>query len=347
MPTNRQTSLVGSRLRAAASGPNSGVVALLLLLCVLMATTSPVFFSVDNGFNVASQMVFVLLLALGMTVVLITGGIDLSVGSVMGLSAGVVAYLVAHGMQLPVAILMAVLVGAFLGLLNGLMITKLGLPDFIATLAMLGVARGLLYLWTEGTPFLGYMTPAYYIIGGLTRPLGYLTVPIIASITAVAAVAVTLRYTSFGRHAYGVGSNADGAKRSGVSVARIRVLAYVVSGLLAGIAGVFLAGRTTTVAPTMGIGYEVQAIAAAIIGGAALSGGRGRAIGAVLGALTLAITANAINLIGISSMWQQVVIGSILLLSVVLDRVTALFRARTVHLPAPPVATGHAAVTTT
>lgn len=332
------TSTAAARfLRAAATRPSAGVAVLLVLLAAVMALLSPSFLTVDNWMNIANQMSVVLLLTLGMTVVLIVRGIDLSVGSVMALSAGVVAWVLTAGYTPQVAIVVAIVCGSLLGLVNGLLINWLGLPDFIATLAMLGIARGLLFLWTDGIPFLGYMTPGFYKIGGLERPYGYLTIPIIISLVAVLAVAVLLRLTPFGRHAYGVGSNPDGARLSGVRVNRVRVIAYLLSGLLAGVAGVVLAGRTTTVAPTMGIGFEVQAIAAAVIGGAALTGGRGRAFGALLGATVLVATTNAINLSGVSSAWQSVVTGTMLLLAVLLDRLGVLVRERTKGLADPPV----------
>lgn len=314
------------RVSAVVRSPSVGVLIGLAALCAYLSSRSPSFMSLDNWTNISNQMVYVLLLALGMTVVLVTGGIDLSVGSVMGLTAGVVAYLMVNGVSLPVALALAVLCGAGLGLVNGLMITVLGLPDFIATLAMLGLARGLLFLWTNGIPFIAYMTPDYYTVGGLEPLWGRLTVPLVVALVALLLVSLLLRRTAWGRHSFGVGSNVESARLSGVRVNRIKVLAYVLSGTLAGVAGVLLAGRTTTVAPTTGVGYEVQAIAAAVIGGAALAGGQGRAIGALIGALTLAITSNAINITGVSSSWQQVVTGSVLLLAVVFDRVTTLVR---------------------
>jgi ribose/xylose/arabinose/galactoside ABC-type transport system permease subunit len=312
--------------------PSSGALALVMVLVIAMSVAFPGFATGVNAGNVANQMVFVLLLALGMTVVLITGGIDLSVGSVMGLSAAVGAYVILSGVPLILGLLAAVAAGAFLGWINGLMITRLGLPDFIATLAMLGVARGLLFLWTNGVPMNGYMLPEYYIIAGLQQPFGFITVPILLALGAVLAIAGMLKWTSFGRHAYGVGSNPQAAQLSSVPVARIKVQAYVVSGLMAGLTGMLMAGRTSTVAPTMGIGFEIAAIAAAIIGGAALTGGRGTAFGAVVGALVLSITANAINISGVSSTWQQVVTGMVLLVAVVFDRVSTILRERSTRL---------------
>lgn len=333
MPNLKSVATDAARLlRGPATRPSAGVLVLLALLAAVVGPLSPSFLTLDNWENIANQMSVVLLLALGMTVVLIVGGIDLSVGSVMALSAGVVAWVLGAGYTLETGILAALLCGSLLGLVNGLLITRLGLPDFIATLAMLGIARGLLFLWTDGIPFLGYMTPRFYQIGGLERPFGFLTIPMAISVIAVLSIAAVLRLTPFGRHAYGVGSNADGARLSGVRVDRVRVIAYVVSGLMAGMAGVILAGRTTTVAPTMGIGFEVQAIAAAVIGGAALTGGRGRALGALLGTAVLVATTNAINISGVSSAWQSVVTGSMLLLAVLLDRLGVLIRERTKDL---------------
>lgn len=326
----------GQLLRSVAARPSAGVLVLLVVMCAVTAAISPAFLTFTNLSNVANQMTFVLLVAAGMTVVLITGGIDLSVGSVMGLSGGVSASLLLSGIPVGGALILGVVSGAVLGLVNGLLITRLGLPDFIATLAMLGVARGLLFLWTNGVPFINFMTPEYATLSGLTRPFGALTVPIIIAAVVCILLAVVLRATAFGRHLYGVGSNRDAARLSGVRVDRVRVAAYVISGLLAGLAGVLLAGQNRSVAPTLGLGFEIQAIAAAVIGGAALTGGRGRVLGAVIGALTLTVAANAINLAGVSSTWQQVVTGSILLLAVVLDRISTLARRRWAQRSASP-----------
>jgi ribose/xylose/arabinose/galactoside ABC-type transport system permease subunit len=337
MAMTSKTGVAGAQFGRLLQNPSSGALALVAVLAVAMSMAFPAFPTGTNAGNIANQMVFVVLLALGMTVVLITGGIDLSVGSVMGLSAGIGAYTITTGVPLFLGLLAAVAAGGFLGFINGLLITRLGLPDFIATLAMLGVARGVLFLWTNGVPLTGYMLPEYYIISGLEQPFGFLTVPMLLAIAAVLAVGLLLKATGFGRHAYGIGSNPQAALLSGVPVNRIKVTAYVISGLTAGVAGMLMAGRTMTVAPTMGIGFELSAIAAAVIGGAALTGGRGTAFGALTGALVLSITANAINISGVSSAWQQVVIGAVLLLAVVFDRVSSLLRERSARLRIKPV----------
>lgn len=319
---------LGHRVTQVMARPGSGLIVMLVVFIAATSFVSPSFLSLGNWENIANQMVFVLLLTLGMTVVLIARGIDLSVGSVMGLSAGVCAYLITQGLIFPLALGAGVACGVFCGFLNALMITKLGLPDFVATLAMLGVARGVLFLWTEGTPFTRYMTPAYSLLGGQVKLAGVISIPVVITLVACLVVALMLRKSVVGRHLYAVGGSPDAARLSGIPVARITTFAYLVSGGCAGLAGVILAGRATNVAPTMGIGYEILAITAAIIGGAALTGGRGRMIGAVLGALTITLIANAMNIAGISSEWQQLVTGVILLVAVLLDRVTTFFKRR-------------------
>lgn len=310
------------------SGPGNGIAAFLVVLCISAALFSPGFADGNNWYNVTNQLGFVAILAIGMTVVLISGGIDLSVGAVLGLSGGVVADLMAGGVSMPLAFLAALAVGASLGLVNGLMITKLRIPDFIATLAMLGVARGLLFVWTEGIPFVDYLNEPYYKIGGLERLVWQITVPMVVALAVALGVAFMLRRTAFGRHVYGVGSNRDAARLSGVNVDRVRISVYVLSGFLAAVTGILLAGRLTTVQPDMGSGYELSAIAAAVMGGAALAGGRGRVVGAVLGALTLTVIQNIISISNVSPTWEPIIIGAMLLLAVVADRLSTVFTAR-------------------
>jgi ribose transport system permease protein len=327
MSSSLNAPALGNRIERLLAKPGSGLVALLILFIIAMTFAAPSFLSFGNWENIANQAVFVLLLALGMTIVLIARGIDLSVGSVMGLSAGVAAFLINQGLIFPLALLAGIGCGLVCGLLNALMITKLGLPDFVATLAMLGVARGALFLWTKGTPFTRYMTPEYRIVGGQVK-LGIISVPIIVAVILCILVSLMLRKSVIGRYLYAVGGSPDAARLSGISVAKVKTFAYVVSGGCAGLAGVILAGRATNVAPTLGTGYEILAITAAIIGGAALTGGRGRMVGAILGALTITLIANAMNIAGVTSEWQQVVTGIILLLAVLLDRITAYFKQR-------------------
>ncbi|TLM72157.1 ABC transporter permease [Pseudarthrobacter sp. NamB4] len=312
---------VGARLLV---DPTLGVLALLILICLVSAFTLPVFLEPSNLYNLLNTSLVVMILAMGMTVVLISGGIDLSIGTTMALCAGVAATSMKFGLPLFAALIAALATGALVGIGNGLLITRLGLPDFIATLAMLGFASGILYIWTKGVPIIGYMVPEFYVIGGLTPLLASLTLPMIIALLVALVLGGVLGSTRLGTYFFAVGSSKTGAMQSGIRVDRIRTQAYIVSGLSAAVAGIIMAGRNTNVPADLGNGYEIQAIAAAVIGGAALSGGRGRILGAILGAITLAATVNLINLVGVPSSYQKIVIGAILILAVLANRISAI-----------------------
>jgi ribose transport system permease protein len=300
--------------------PTLGVITLLILVCVVSAFVLPAFLTLTNLTNLVSTSLIVMILAMGMTVVLVSGGIDLSIGAVMALCAGVTAQTLLLGLPLFAAMVCALVVGVIVGIGNGFLITRLKLPDFIATLAMLGFASGILYIWTGGVPIIGYMVPEYYYIGGLTPLLGVITVPMLVALVVALLLGWMLGSTRLGMHLFAVGSSPTAAMQSAVRVDRTRVLAYVISGATAAVAGIILAGRNTNVPADLGVGFEIQAIAAAVIGGASLSGGRGRILGAILGALTLAATINIINLEGVPSSYQRIVIGGILLIAVLANR---------------------------
>jgi ribose transport system permease protein len=314
--------------RRVLADPSIGILSLLVLASIVMSVYEPTFATEGNITNIINTMMTVSFLAIGMTVVLIAGGLDLSVGAVMGLCAGVAANLLTYGLSMPVAFIGALAVGAGIGLVNGVLITKLGIPDFIATLATMGITGGVLLYWTAGVPVLGYMNDTYYYIGGLTRIAGPLTFPMILVVVIAAGVALLLGRTRFGVMFYAVGSSATGALHAGVRVDRVKIASYVISGLMAAIAGIHIAGRTTTVPPLIGNGYEITAIAAAVIGGASLLGGKGHVFGALVGALTLTMTRNIINLTGVESSWQAVVTGLVLILAVAANQAWTVLRAR-------------------
>jgi ribose transport system permease protein len=240
-----------------------------------------------------------------------------------------VAYLMGHGVPITWAFIDALLLGTTLGIINGLVITRLGVPDFIATLAMLGVARGLLFVWTQGVPFIDYATDAYRTIGGLEEVVWQITLPMILLVAVAALAGVMLTRSRFGSHVRATGSNRDGARLSGVDVDKVKIAVYALSGALAALVGILLAGRLTTVQPGMGEGLELRAIAAAILGGAALTGGRGSVVGAVIGAITLAVIQNIINLSGLNPAWETLVVGAIILAAVIVDRLVTLAAAKT------------------
>lgn len=302
-----------------------GILSLLVVVIIIMSIYQPSFATSGNVTNILNAMMTVSFLAIGMTVVLISGGIDLSVGSVMALTAGVAGKFISYGMNMGLAFLFALGFGALIGLINGLLITKLGIPDFIATLAMLGIGQGIMLYWTQGVPILGYMNNSYYYIGGLRKVFGPISVPMIVVLVIALAVGVLLKRTNLGLNFYAVGSSPISARNIGVRIERIKIWSYVISGLLAAVAGIHIAGRTTTIPPLIGNGYEISAIAAAVIGGASLAGGKGRVAGALIGALTLTLTRNIINLVGVASSWQTIVVGLVLIGAVLANRASGEF----------------------
>lgn len=299
------------------------LVALVGLVLVLSFVTDS-FWSFDNGANVLRQISVNLCLSIGMTLVILSAGIDLSVGSVLALAGVVAAGLLKQGIALPVlgvgleftpagAVVAGVTVGLLCGGFNGLMITRFSLPPFVATLGMLSIARGLTMLWTGGHPITG-LGDTFGFLGGSAM------VWIVAGLVAVFVV-VTNR-TTFGRRLYAVGGNERAAELSGVNVRRVKTLAYTLCGGLAGMAGVLVAARLDSATPNAGVAYELDSIAAVVIGGASLSGGRGSVLGAVLGCLIIGVLNNGLVLLEVSPFWQQVIKGSVILAAVAVDRTT-------------------------
>lgn len=288
---------------------------LLAGLCIVLAVVSENFRQPDNLQRVLQRTCVVGIIAIGQTMVIISGGIDLSVGSVAALS-GVVAALamVKAGMPMPVGLAAGAFTGLFCGLLNGLFSTKGGIPAFIATLGMMMVARGGTLLLTEGRPIFG-LPESFRYLGG-TRGW-WIPVAIMAAI--MVAFAITLSFTPFGRRLYATGGNAQGARLSGIPIDRVRIAAFALSGLLTGFAGCILTARTSVAEPTAAEGMELDAIAACVIGGASLMGGEGGVVGAVAGALIMEVLVNFCNLTDFNVYWQYVLVGSLIILLVWYD----------------------------
>ncbi|MFC5181278.1 ABC transporter permease/substrate-binding protein [Actinomadura harenae] len=296
----------------------NGALAGLVVLVVVLALMSSDFLTVTNLLNVGVQAAVTAILAFGVTFVIVTGGIDLSVGAVAALSAVVLAWTATnHGVPWPVALVLAVLVGIAAGLVNGLLITYGQLPPFIATLAMLGVARGLALVISDGSPI-----PLPSAVTHLGDTIGkYLPVPVLVMLAMGGITAVVLARTYSGRAMYAIGGNEEAARLSGIRVDRQKLVTYALSGAFAAVAGVVLASRLASAQPQAANGYELDAIAAVVIGGASLAGGKGRAFGTLVGALILAVLRNGLNLLEVSAFWQQVVIGVVIALAVLLDTV--------------------------
>jgi ribose/xylose/arabinose/galactoside ABC-type transport system permease subunit len=294
----------------------NGSLAGLVVLVVALTLLSGDFLTVTNLLNVGVQAAVTAILAFGSTYVIITAGIDLSVGAVAALSAVVLAWTAtSHGVPWPVALVIALVAGIVCGLVNGVLITSGRLPPFIATLAMQGVARGLGLVISQGSPI-----PLPDAVAHLGDTIGsYLPVPVIVMVAMGVITAVVLNRTYAGRTMYAIGGNEEAARLSGIKVTRQKIITYALAGGFAAVAGIVLASRLASAQPQAALGYELDAIAAVVIGGASLSGGKGRALGTLVGALILAVLRNGLNLLSVSAFWQQVVIGVVIALAVLLD----------------------------
>jgi ribose transport system permease protein len=288
------------------------------LLLVALALVSPVFATPSNLLNVALQSSINALLAFGMTFVILTAGIDLSVGSLLALSGALAGGLmVGGGLPWPLAALVGLGAGTLLGAVNGVAITTFRIPPFIATLAMLSIGRGLTQLYTSGRPFTG-LDPAFTELG--QGQVGPVPIPALVMLVVVVAGWIVLRFTVFGRQVYAIGSNPEAARLAGVPVAGVLVAVYAISGLLAALGGLVITARLSSAQPTAGLGFELDAIAAVVVGGMSLSGGEGSIIRSLIGALIIGVLNNGLNLLNVDPFVQPVVKGLVILVAVGLDR---------------------------
>ena len=293
----------------------NGALVGLVLVCLIMFIATPDFLVPQNLLNVGVQAAVTAVLAFGMTYVIVTAGIDLSVGSVAALSAISAGWVVTSaGMPGPVALIAAPLMGLAAGAVSGFAVAYGKLPAFIATLAMLSIARGLALVISGGRPIA--MPDAVSWLGGSIGPV---PVPILVLLAAWGVTAFILNKTVFGRSLYAIGGNEEAARLAGLPVKRTIAAVYALAGLFSGVAGLVLAGRLASAQPQAAAGYELDAIAAVVIGGASLAGGSGKATGTLIGALILAVIRNGLNLLNVTAFWQQVVIGLVIALAVGID----------------------------
>ncbi|MCA0963018.1 ABC transporter permease [Salipiger bermudensis] len=290
----------------------------LIVVSILMGFASENFFSVGNIMNVLRQVSIVAILAVGMTFVILTGGIDLSVGAVMALSGTIAAGLMVN-MGLPgwVGLLAGLGVGVGLGIFNGVMVAWGRMPAIIVTLATMGIARGLGLLYSGGYPISGI--PSWISWFGIGR-IGIVPVPVIAMVIVYALAWILLQRTPFGRHVYAIGGNELAAKLSGVKTQMVKLTVYAISGLTSAFAALILTGRLMSGQPNAGVGFELDAIAAVVLGGTAIAGGRGLILGTLIGAVLLGILNNGLNLMGINPYLQDVIKGLIILLAIYIGR---------------------------
>ena len=297
-----------------------GLVALSLVLWAL----TPHFFTVANMLNVAQQTSINAIVAVGMTYVIVSGGIDLSVGSIVALSGVVLGVLLQGQQPLPVALLGAIAVGVACGLLNGSLVSWGGLPPFIVTLGMMSVARGAALLFTEGRPVSGF-EPSFRSLA--TGHMAFVPAPVVVMLAVYALAHLVLTRTTFGRYVYAIGGNEEATRLSGINVKGHKTAIYAVSGLMSAVAAVILTARLNSAQPIAGMMYELDAIAATVIGGTSLMGGEGTLAGTLIGALIMGVLRNGLNLLGVSSFLQQIVIGGVIVGAVLVD--TVLKRHRT------------------
>jgi len=297
---------------------SAGVLVALIVLSIIIAILSPDFLKVGNLMNIARQSAINSLIAVGMLLAILTAGIDLSVGSILALSTVVTAILIKNlGINPILGMIVGLGVGAFLGLLNGLMLTKLHLPHpFISTLGMMNIARGLALILTKATPISGF-PPVVQFIGAAN--VGVVPVSFIVVIVVYIIYHIFLTRTPTGRYIYAVGGNIEAARLSGINVEKVLVIVYTLSGFMAAMGGLVLMGRVNAAYPLAGLGYEMDAIAAVIIGGASFMGGVGTVWGTFVGAIIITVIRNGLNLLGVSAEWQTVIIGVVIIGAVYMD----------------------------
>lgn len=297
-------------------GRQLGTLAGLLGLMVVLWALTPHFLTISNLLNVAEQATIIAIIAVGMTFVIITAGIDLSVGSVLAFSGVVMASALHQGVFLPLGLIAGLGAGLFCGLVNGLLITVGRLPPFIATLGMMSVARGTALMFTEGRPISGFSEGFRSLATGEVLRV---PTPVIIMVAVYVIAHFVLKRTKVGRYTYAIGGNEEAALLSGISVRSYKTIVYGLAGMLSGLAAILLTARLNSAQPIAGMMYELDAIAATVIGGTSLMGGEGTVVGTLIGALIMAVLRNGLNLLGVSSFIQQVVIGSVIILAVLID----------------------------
>jgi ribose transport system permease protein len=300
----------------------------LVVLCIFLSIRADNFLTADNGLNVLRQTSVNICIATGMTLIVLTAGIDLSVGSVLALCGAITAGLLKNGLKIPSAdlfigftilgvVLAGILIGTVLGFFNGFVITKFKVPPFVATLAMLTIARGFTMLYTKAQP-ISNLGSDFAVIGtgwwlGIPVPVW------IAAAVVLFAVFIT-QQTKLGRYIYAIGGNETAAKFSGINITKVKITVYAIGGALAAIGGIIVTSRLNSAQPDAGNSYELDAIAAVVIGGTSLSGGKGTVLGTVMGALIIGVLNNGLVLLDVTPFWQQVVKGGVILLAVIIDK---------------------------
>jgi ribose transport system permease protein len=308
---------MGKRIRELTRKSGFGLVLAFVLMFIALTISSKNFATVQNLLTILNQTSFVAIISIGMTLVIAMGGIDLSVGSALSLSGMIVGDLMLHGVNIYLAIFITLVFGFTIGLINGTLIAKLKITDFIVTLSMMTILAGVLRVYTLGRPFFGLKWPEFAQFG--QGNIVGISVPFVITIFIVAIFYFLTYKTTFGRYTISIGSNSEAAKLVGINISKVKILVYALTSMLAALAGILVASRVSTAMPDAGLGYELNVIAATVIGGTSLSGGKASIIGALIGSIMMTMVNNGLNILNISSSWHQIVIGVIILLAVGLD----------------------------
>ena len=287
-------------------------------LCFVLWILTPYFLTVSNLLNVAEQTSINAIVAVGMTYVILSGGIDLSVGSIVALTGVILGVALRDGQPLAIALTLTLAVGVVCGAVNGVLVSHGGLPPFIVTLGTMSIARGAALLVTEGRPISGFAA-SFRVLA--TGRVGFVPAPVIITAAVYVLAHLVLTRTTFGRYVYAIGGNEEATRLSGVAVRFHKAMIYVVSGVMSAVAAVILTARLNSAQPIAGMMYELDAIAATVIGGSSLLGGEGTLPGTLIGALIMGVLRNGLNLLGVSSFLQQIVIGGVIVVAVLLDTV--------------------------
>lgn len=294
-----------------------GLLFAFLLIVLVLSFLSPRFMTLSNLINLLRQSTINGIIAVGMTIVILTAGIDLSVGSTLGFTAVVTADLLHLGLPVPLTIIAGLLLGCAIGCINGFLVARVGIPPFIATLGMMTLARGLAFAYTEGKPITGLDEGFRQLGAGV---VGGVPTPIIVAIAVYAIAFLLMGRTRHGEYIYSIGNNPIAAELAGVAVKRYTVFVYSISGFCAALAGMILIGRLDSAQPTIGQGYEFNAIAAVVVGGTSFSGGEGSLWGTIVGVLIISVINNGLNLLNVSSFYEQIVKGVIIAVALLVHR---------------------------
>ncbi len=303
-----------------------GISIIFVVICIIIAFQSPAFLTSNNLFNVLLQVSTNTIIAVGMTFIILTGGIDLSVGSLVAVVAVTTGTILHTAVGVPLALLLGALMGVVAGGVNGFLVARCTVPSFITTLGMMSVARGLALTITRGQTIHGFPDSFRFLGNGYIGPV---PVPVILALLTVVVAHLVLTQTRFGRHVYAVGGNREAVRLSGINIVKVEWIVYAICGFTCFLGAIVLMGRLNSAQPIAGTGYELTAIAAVVIGGTSLMGGTGKITGTLMGALIIGVLQNGLTLLNVTSYFQQIIIGSVIVLAVLFDQ----FRLGRIQLP--------------